>query len=339
VKAFPVPQHGFLIGLLATVGLAFLLPQFGAAGGPLRTELTTQLGVVVIFLLQGLLLRTEELWRDLRHWRLHGFVQGYGFVVIPALVLVADLIGGHWLAPELRMGFLFLAILPTTIATATVFTTQAGGSVAGAVFNTAVSNVLGIFLVPVWTAWVLATTLGRSVAVWPMLQKIILLLLLPLVVGQVLRPWLKGLAEPRRRAIGRINSGIVFFIVYAAFCNSVVSGLWQEQGIGVLAIVVVLVAVLLAAVMLLAWGLLRVLRFNRADTIAGLFCGTQKTLAAGVPMAESIFGGVLVANGTAGGSALGLILLPLLWYHVLQLLVGGWLVGRWSGNRGEAQRP
>lgn len=326
MRALPVPLNGFLVGLLATVGLAFLLPEPGAAGGVLRTEVTTDLGIALIFLLQGLLLRTEELWRDLRHWRLHGFVQGYGFVVTPLLVLLADLIWGRMLQPELRIGFLFMAILPTTISSATVFSTQAGGSVAGAVFNTAVSNILGIFIVPFWSAWVLAATLGQVVAVWPMLQKIMLLLLLPLVVGQVLRPWLRAVADPRRRTIGRINTGIVFFIIYAAFCNSVAAGLWHDHGVRMLVWVLILVSVLLAVVMSLAWVLLRGLRFSRPDFITGLFCGTQKTLAAGVPMAESVFADQV--DGAAG--ALGLILLPLLCYHVLQLVVGGWLVGRWA---------
>lgn len=323
-----VPINGFLVGIVIAVGLAFLWPAGGAKGGWLRSEVTTNLGVAVIFLLQGLLLPTEDLWRGLRQWRLHLFVQVFGFVVIPALVLLADLVGGHLIPPELRLGFLYLAILPTTISTATVFTTKAGGNIAGAIFNTSVSNVLGIFIVPFWSAWILSSTLGQAVAVWPLLQQIMLLLLLPLVVGQVLRPWLKGFAGRHRQAIGRINTNIIYFIIYAAFCNSVVEGVWSDHGLGVVLLALALVAVLLAVVMVLATGLLRLFRFDAEASVTGLFCATQKTLAAGVPMAKSIFAGAAAASGAEAAPALGLILLPLMCYHPLQIIVGGWLIGR-----------
>lgn len=327
MKAIPVPVNGFLVGILVSVGLAFAVPEWGAKGGILHSDVTANLGVALIFLLQGLLLPTEELWRGLRQWRLHLFVQVFGFVVIPAIVLLADRVGGHLVAPELRLGFLYLAILPTTISTATVFTTKAGGNIAGAIFNTSVSNIIGIFLVPPWCAWMLASTAGVDVDVGPLLAQIVQLLLLPLVMGQLLRPWLKTVAGRHRKAIGRVNTGIIFFIIYAAFCNSVVEGVWRHHGLSLVLGALAMVTVLLVGVMLLAEGLLRWLRFPRGDEVTALFCATQKTLAAGVPMAKSIFAAVAVADG-GSAPALGLVLLPLMCYHPLQIVVGGWLIAR-----------
>ena len=65
----------------------------------------------------------------------------------------------------------------------------------------------------------------------------------------------------------------------------------------------------------------RLLRFNRPDRIAASFCAPQKTLASGVPLAKVIFG---------AHPGLGLILLPIMVYHLLQLLVCGYLAGRWA---------
>jgi len=144
----------------------------------------------------------------------------------------------------------------------------------------------------------------------------------------MLRSWLKGFAGRHRPAIGRINTYIIYFIIYAAFSNSVVEGVWSDHGFGVVLVALLLVAVLLAVVMLLATGLLRLFKFDPEASVTGLFCATQKTLAAGVPMAKSIFAGAAAASGAEAAPSLGLILLPLMCYHPLQIIVGGWLIGR-----------
>ena len=112
-----IPKNGFLFGLFAAVGLAWFLPAPGLSGGLLHSEFSVQAGIMVIFFLQGWILPTENLKNDLFEWRLHLFVQIFNFVVIPVLVLVfVSLIGG-FVERDLMVGFLFLAILPTTVST------------------------------------------------------------------------------------------------------------------------------------------------------------------------------------------------------------------------------
>ena len=210
-------------------------------------------------------------------------------------------------------------MLPTTISTAIVFTSVAGGNVAGAIFNATLSNLLGIALTPLWTGWLMRAG-GRTLPLGPVILEIVLLLLVPLAAGQALRPWLRRWADARKPRLAGVNSGIVLFIVYAAFANSVEARVWERYGAHLMLLALAGVVLLFAFVMGAVWVTIRAARLDNTDASAALFCASQKTLAAGVPMAQLIFG---------AHPGLGLILLPVMLYHPLQLMVHGMMAMRW----------
>ena len=124
MRVFPKGQ-GFTIGLLGALAMAWYWPAGGEPDGPLKPEITTKAAVALIFLLQGLNLPLGQLRQGLGDWRLHLFIQIFSFVLFPLATLglvVSGMIPVPW-AP----GFLFLAILPTTISTAIVYTSASGG--------------------------------------------------------------------------------------------------------------------------------------------------------------------------------------------------------------------
>jgi sodium/bile acid cotransporter 7 len=110
-------------------------------------------------------------------------------------------------------------------------------------------------------------------------------------------------------------------LVYAAFCNSVQSGLWRQHGLGLIAMTLAGSALFLAAVLWLSTFAARRMHFKIEDEIAIVFCGSKKTLASGIPMAALIFG---------PNPALGMIVLPIMLYHQLQLFVCSWLAHRYA---------
>lgn len=319
-------RNWFVLSLPLTVVLAFLLPEAGASGGWFRSELTTKAGVALIFLLQGLTLPSAALRKGVSQWRLHLLVQSFTFGFFPLLGILLDRALGRFLPPDLALGFLYLCVLPSTVSTSVVLTGLAGGNTVGAIFNAVLSNVLGVFVTPLWIAWLMQKG-GTPQPLGPVILEIVLLLLLPLAVGQLLRiPFAKA-ADTRKKLLGNLASGTILFIVFAAFCNSVKSRLWSQHGAGVTLLaaagVLLVFAIAMAAVELAA----RVLRLDTPDRIAASFCAPQKTLASGVPMAKILF-------GTHPG--LGLILLPILLYHPLQLVVCGILADRWGRDRAKA---
>ena len=320
-------KNGFILALLAGVLLAVLFPHLGAREGPLRAGLLSKAGVMLIFLLQGLTLKTRELAGGVRHFRLHAFIQGWIFLgsalVLAGMGLVLTILG----LGELAHGFLFLALVPTTISSAVAFTGAAGGNVPAAIFNATLSNIWGVFWVPTLSVLVFAG--GQELQgglVGPLLLKVAWLILAPLLAGQILRPFVcrRGWFQAAAPRFKYVNHAIILFIVFAAFSQSILSHAWEGVGAGALSL---LLALIVLAVLLIhggTWISSKWVTPDRPDRITALLCGSQKTLAAGAPMAVAIFGG----GPQLAHVNLGLLLLPLLCYHPLQLFLAALILPR-----------
>jgi sodium/bile acid cotransporter 7 len=315
-------RNWFLIGLFLSVLLAWIVPQGGATGGWLPTEWMTRIGVVGIFFFQGVTLVSEQALKGLVRWRLHLLIQVYIFLVTPLLAIAFSAIASRTLTSDIAIGFVFLGALPTTISSALVFTTLARGNVTLALFNTTLSNVVGVILTPLWIS-IFVRAQGEVLALGSVFLEIALLIVLPMVVGQVMRPRLHRWADANKELFSVLSRYIVLFIVYTSFCNSVVSGFWSELGLAVSLGSLILVTVYFGAVTLLVFIGIRGARLAPADASAVMFCASQKTLSAGVPIAKIVF---------ASNPAVGLILLPVMLYHPVQLLVGGFMV-EWYKKR------
>lgn len=312
----------FSFGVIVAIGLAILFPQAGASDGWLHTDISSKIGVVIIFLLQGLTLPANKIRRDLLHWRLHVFCQSTIFIWIPLLFYSMTELLSDWLSLDLTVGFLYLAILPTTLSTCVAFTAQAGGNTVGALFNASLANILGIFIVPIAVVF-MTSQVGPAQPLLPLLSTIMFMLLLPFLIGQILRPHVLTWVDANKTHFGAINTAIVCFIVYVSFCNAIANDFLQAQGRSWLLIVFIITAAMLVIVTGLVLFAIRVLKFDRATSVSALFCASQKTLAAGVPMAQSIF-------AQQNNLELGIILLPILIYHPLQIVLGGYLVNRYK---------
>ena len=301
----------FLCGMVLAVLLAWLFPRFGATGGAMHAGLVTNIGVFVVFFLHGMNLSSEQIRHGLKNWRLHLMVQAFTFVVFPLLWLACDKTLDAFIPGTLMVGFLYLAALPSTISSSVALTGSAGGNVPAAILNASLSSVLGIFITPFLCALVVGGGSG-GIDLGETLLDLCAMLLLPLVLGQLLRPLFGKFFGKHKRYTNLIDKAVILLLVYAAFCNSMMSGLWEQQGASVLAIAVGGSALLLALILLLTTRTAKWLGFNHADKVAAVFCASKKSLAAGAPMAALIFG---------SNPGLGLILLPIMIYHPLQLIV------------------
>lgn len=312
----------FLLGMGVAVALAWLFPEPGAKGGSLHPELVNKLGVSLIFFLHGLTLSFAALAAGTRQWRLHLLVQASTFLLFPLLGLLLLLGLGTRVASELRTGLFFLCALPSTVSSSVALTAAARGNVPAAVFNATLSSLLGVVLTPLWLSLVLGAS-GQALPLGSVVLDLVLWLVLPLCVGQAMRPRLGALAARHKARINVIDRLTILLLVYTSFCDSVTAGVWQSGG-QALAVSAAACVMLLAVALATTWTLGRWLGFERSDRITALFCGSKKTLASGVPMARLIFG---------AHPQLAIVLLPIMIYHPLQLLVGGWLAGKLSAQR------
>ena len=304
---------------LATL-LAWLFPEPGASGGWLHPELLTKGGVALIFFLHGVALSFAALKAGTLRWPLHVVVQVSTFLLFPVLGFAVNALLGDAVTDELKLGIFFLCALPSTVSSSVALTAAANGNVAGALFNATLSSVLGVFLTPLWIA-VVVTTTGASQALGPVILDLVIWLILPLIAGQLCRPLLAGVATRHKSKINVADRWTILVLVYTSFCDSFKEGVWAEHGWSTLLIVLAIAVVLFAVAMAIMGAVSRALGFSAEDRIAAMFCGSKKTLASGVPMARLIFG---------AHPAIGVILLPIMIYHPLQLVISGVLAQRWA---------
>ncbi len=317
----------FTPGMVAAVALAWLWPEGGADGGVLHGEWLTKLGVALIFFLYGLTLSFAALRAGALHWRLHLVVQGTTFLIFPLLGFALAALAPAALSADLRLGFVFLCVLPSTISSSVALTAAAGGNVAAAVFNATLSSLIGVVLTPLWISLYLRSG-GQGGPLLPVVMDLVRWLLLPMALGQACRPWLGAWAARQKGRLHIADRLVILLIIYTSFCNSVLSGLWAGRGWTLLLVTLGLCALLFATAMLFTAWVSRLLGFAWPDRITAMFCGSKKTLASGVPMANLIF---------AGQPVLGIVLLPIMVYHSMQLLASGVLAARWA-KTGAAER-
>ncbi|MGW1886865.1 bile acid:sodium symporter family protein [Streptomyces sp. NPDC001970] len=301
-----LPVDPYVAALLGTVLLAALLPASGTAATVADGASTGAVGL--LFFLYGARLSTREALDGLRHWRLHLTVLVSTFVAFPLLGLAAQGLVPAVLTPQLYGGLLFLCLVPSTIQSSIAFTSIARGNVPAAICAGSFSSLAGIVLTPLLAALLIGQSAGGFSA--GSLLKIVLQLLVPFLAGQVLRRRIGPFLARHGKLLGYVDRGSILLVVYAAFSEGMVAGVWHQVTPLRLGALLLVEAVLLAVMLALTWYVPKRLGFDRADRVAIQFAGSKKSLAAGLPMASVLF-----------GAHASLAVLPLMLFHQMQLMV------------------
>jgi len=311
-----ISREWYTLAIVGMVVLASILPISGEPA--VIFSAATNAAIALLFFLHGARLSRDVVIAGMIHWRLHLFVLATTFVLFPLLGLIV-LALPELMAPALGTGILFLCVLPSTVQSSIAFTSIAEGNVPAAICSASASNILGMFLTPLLVG-VLLHTQGQGGFSWDALQGILLQLLAPFILGQIVQPWLGKWLVRHKRLTQIVDRGSILMVVYAAFSEAVIEGLWHKLSAGDLVAVVVIDAVLLAIVLCFTFFASDWLGFNRADRITIMFCGSKKSLASGAPMANVIF----------SGQDVGSIVLPLMIFHQIQLMVCAVLARRFA---------
>ncbi|MDX5410887.1 MAG: bile acid:sodium symporter, partial [Thauera sp.] len=246
------------------------------------------------------------------------------FTLFPLLGLALGPVLRPLLGEGLWLGMLYLCLLPGTVQSAIAFTSIARGNIPAAVCAASASSLVGIVVTPLLAGPVLGST-GAGVPLGEAVAKIGVQLLLPFAVGHALRPWIGDWVARRQRWLRVVDQGSILLVVYTAFGAAVLDGLWHVVPASALAQLVLCCVVLLALVLVATTWLARAFGFDVEDEITIVFCGSKKSMATGVPMAQIIF----------SGGAAGLAILPLMVFHQIQLMVCAVLARRYA----ERERP
>ncbi|KCB50248.1 sodium Bile acid symporter family protein [Bordetella hinzii 1277] len=307
----------FTLLLITTVIIASLLPAHGQ--GIEIFGWITNIAVALLFFLHGARLSRDAIVAGITHWRLHLTIFSATFLVFPLLGVILKPVLEPLVTPELYLGILFLCCLPATVQSAIAFTSMARGNVPAAVCSASASSLLGIFLTPLLVGTVVASAAAAPIS-FDAVGKIMLQLLLPFVLGQLLRPWIGAWVHRRKSMLKWVDQGSILLVVYTAFSEAVNEGLWRNTPVPALLGLVVACCLILALALGASQLLGKVFKFNLEDRITLLFCGSKKSLASGIPMAQVIF----------AGQAVGAIVLPLMLFHQIQLMVCAVLAARYA---------
>ena len=313
----------FTILLIVMVLLATFTPVSGQAASIFGV--VTNIAIAMLFFLHGAKLSREAIVEGILHWKLHGVVFAFTFAVFPIIGLLAKPLLLPLLGQQLYWGFLFMCFLPSTVQSSIAFTSVARGNVAAAVCSASFSNLVGMFITPVLVSLFIFGQSKHDYDPTSSIIEITLLLLVPFIAGQLLRPYVYPVMQRIPSIVKTFDQGTILMVVYGAFSGAVVTGLWQQVSWLTLLNLTLACSVFLTIIMLLAFYIPKWLGFNRADQVTVFFCASKKTLASGVPMAQILF----------AGQPLGMIVLPIMIFHQIQLMVCGVIANYWSKQEGE----
>ncbi|MCY1357280.1 hypothetical protein D9M69_437650 [compost metagenome] len=285
---------GFVLIMLTAIAIALAAPEIGTGKGPLHLGVVTSVGVALVFFLHGAALSRDKLVSGAKNWRLHVFVQSFTYVVFPVVGALLMLALHNTLPADLLLGVFFLCALPSTVSSSVAMTSMARGNVSGAIFNATISGLIGMLVTP-----------------------------LLMGLGQLLRPLIGGWLAKKKHITTKIDRGVIVLIVYSSFCDATAGGLWHQYEWQTIGAVMLIAAVLLFVVLGFTTLTARRMGFSVEDEITAVFCGSKKSLANGIPMAKILF---------AGHPALGLLVLPLMVYHQLQLIVCSVIASRYANR-------
>lgn len=307
-----VGLNGFLAGLLLAIFLAWLFPEFGATSSPIPWKPIINVGIALVFFMYGVKLDPAQIISGLSNWKLHVLIQSFTFLIFPALVFVV-LDWAPWISPDFKLGVSYLSALPSTVSASVVMVSIAGGNIPAAIFNASISSLLGVLITPAWMGILGGNNEEFSVDFLPTLIELTYKVILPVIVGVWMHRYLFPILQPFLKKLKYIDQAVIMTIVFTAFAQSFEEKVFSPYSITT----IVTLAISMLALFLLVWGVINIsasfLKFPIKDKITALFCGSKKSLVHGVVIGKVIF---------PDPALLGLVLLPVMLYHIQQLVIG-----------------
>jgi sodium/bile acid cotransporter 7 len=319
---------GFMLALISMIGLAYIWPFPGMQDSPVPLVEISTYAVSLIFFFYGLKLSPDKLSAGLANWKLHAMVHISTFLLFPLLALAFRPLFQGEDEKMLWIAIFFLTTLPSTVSSSVVMVSIAGGNIPAAIFNASISSLLGVFITPLWMGVVLDTNSGHY-DIMSVVGKLSLQVLLPVALGILLNKRWGRFAEKYKTYIRYFDQSSILLIVYTSFCESFGEHLFSEFGAKEIVFLGIGMLVLFLAVYFLLTFLCRSLGFSREDEITAVFCGSKKSLVQGAVMSKVLF----------SGAQAGVMLLPIMIYHALQLIMASIIAQRMAQTDRQEKAP
>jgi sodium/bile acid cotransporter 7 len=300
----------FILAIIGMIIIASVWSTPGVQKGFFSLKSIAGYGVSLIFFFYGLRLSPEKLRQGLSNWRLHTVVQLSTFLLFPVLMLVIMKIFDTNGNELFWLGAFYVAALPSTVSSSVVMVSIAGGNIPAAIFNASISALVGVFITPLWMGIVLVNS-SQEFDLTDVIIKLIIQVLVPVTLGIILHFRFGAFAEKHRKTMRYFDQSVILLIIYTAFSESFAKNMFSEHGASDILILGLCMISLFLFVYVIISVISKIMHFNREDKITAVFCGSKKSLVHGTVMSKVLF---------PNASAAGIILLPLMMYHALQLM-------------------
>lgn len=309
----------FVLAIIVVVAVAWLFPQWGSENSKVPLDAIGSVGVSLIFFFYGLKLSPDKIRSGLKNWKLHLLVQLSTFVLFPLIIIACYPLTGAT-HHQLWLAFLFLAALPSTVSSSVVMVSIAKGNMPAAIFNASISGLIGIAVTPLWMGLFLQKT-AAGFDLGNIYLKLLTEILLPVVLGLLLQRYLHDYTIRFNRYLTLFDKAVILLIIYKSFAGSFEKKIFSTVSWADLLLITLAVAALFFGVYFLTGLLARYMKFNREDRITAQFCGTKKSLVHGTVFSKVLFPASMPA---------GIILLPLMLFHALQIFIISIIAGQLS---------
>ena len=310
----------FVLALIAVVLVAWLCPYPVRGLSGIVLGHISMVAVSLIFFFYGLRLSTEKIKLGLKNWKLHILVQSTTFLLFPLAVLTLYPFIKNEEQEIIWLGLFFLAAVPSTVSSSVVMVSIGRGNIPAAIFNASISGILGIILTPLWMGLFLQHT-QPGFDFTEIYLRLILGIILPVIIGLIMRRKWYSFALRHSRQLSIYDKSVILLIVYKSFATSFNDAVFKTVALLELAGMAVIVIALFFMIYLIVYIISTILKFNREDRITALFCSSQKSLVHGTVFSNVLFSGFYAA---------GLILVPLMLFHSLQIFVISIIAARYG---------
>ncbi|MCL2040835.1 MAG: bile acid:sodium symporter [Bacteroidales bacterium] len=316
---------GFVVALICAVLVAWAYPALGVMTSPVSLGLITDVGIAGIFFFYGLRINPAQMRVGVLNWKLHILIQLTTFVLFPILIFSAMLFVPEAKSSLLWVGIFYVAALPSTVSSSVLMVSIGRGNIPAAIFNASLSSILGVLLTPLWMRFFLTQATHGGIASFnDILLRLLWQIVLPLTVGFLLHRILSNFAEKYKNYLRLFEKTVIVLIVYTAFSRSFAEGIFLDYSLWTIFGVAFGMLLLFTVIYWTLKLICKLLRFSLEDSITALFCGSKKSLVHGSAMAKVLFQNI---------ASSGLLLMPIMMYHILQLIIVGVIAVKLSGRK------
>ena len=288
----------FIIGIVSCAVLGLIIPVPSAVA-----KVLDEIKICAIAL-YGARLRSRDVLKELRSWKLQGAILLATFGLCPLLAWATSAAFSTLVGHTLALGLLFVGLLPSTVQSSVTMTSIARGNIAASVCAATISTIAGVVLTPLLALLFLGQ--GGQINASGLVD-VFVQIVVPFALGQLVEPKVGNYVRRHRMVLRQYDQAVIWLIVFAAMSLHV----WTAVKAWQIGLMLVAIVVELALTLACTWYLGKPLKFAYGDRVSLLMCGSKKSLTTGLPLAGAMFSPAMAAT----------VAVPMICFHQLQLLI------------------